>query len=1550
MTFKQRMLSLFSENKRQRKKTSSKPRRRRRSEVLIKNSFRNVLKNKFLFFNLVLLIIMSAFIYTSLSISYVRVLDNFNNLNQTSHLHDFIGDFRSSQAYNNTDQKQNPSGKSNEPNPTSIEYPQYTLHNLNHYLQKKYHAPTESFFNYNRVETRNFKLNNNDLFTKTVAYSPYQTIDKLVPGVSPGQTGYYNPQLLDKPVLGPNGIKWWLGALINKEFAEDNNIHIGDIIRLQPDQYGKDIKVADDANTALQNTLNANAQKPLENWLPESPYSTLGWFQVRGYGLSADLTSPIIDNTTPIPNKEKNGIIYVDYHNFGLEHKQEQYQYGSDMLTQPFYHYNKPKDKAYIDSNLDKDTYYVGTFNNHTNTGWDNLTSGQKEALMNQFLHNPPPDYKTTHHYVTNNNKPIIYNLNDSGYKYYGRTAFLMTTLNAFTTYVAFLLIFLVTLTILGLVFVIRKTVTKERKQLGFLKAMGYRSWPIMLSFLAFPIVVAFLGGLIGYLIGLFIQNSFIGIFTNYFNINYGSFTFSWLSLFFSLVILFAVLSAVTLITVGVMLRMRVVEMMRGTSKRDLKVRWVTRKLNNSVRHASFDNRFRMTIFTSSFGRMTTVFFTVMIGTFLLTTAVMGHKIMEDNLSDYNKGQNYNTKTLYNSPVWNLPTTFYKTYDPQTKYISNNPHDPNASFNNNETKMWEDAYKGTMGTQYYAENPQMFQSDFLHQDLSNLDWRALSKSGLEALNNAQIGKGNPRDFASQIGFEQLFFSVGRAWPDAKDLFSKLDYNPNPLLTPPLTQPSLLPYAGLSLGTLSKLSETVYPSYSINDWAEAQAKKTGSTVTKVEQQAYSALRAFYIKYTSTINLHVASSVYQNKPSDSSTLKWGQLDHRDADKTSNVLDHFLLNQKVQPLQNGDLYDDDGAHADLDNIDLHDWNTSYQAVLANPNFAFLYHNRLYGKTLDAAHPYSADNSDRQVINTQKYNQKLFTQMLDWFNLEFNGQEQQFIIQGSYSQEPYFAQQYIAKAFADPNKDYAVTFNIAPYDPNQDLLGTYLRAEYHNYPFNIYGLPKANGSQFMNLRNSDHKLLNPALYQKNTHGIPIIINSSLAKKFNLQAGDTINFSNSINQFNTTNPVGEKGGISGHSPWLEKGDPINKPQSGWDQYNYNNLDMGWIFPNMKKYGPQSMSTTNIKYNSKAGVIPMYDSGSLLPTPAPSEMTQNVYMQNSTNQLVNSNHDYYVSGVSDNYGVPAAYVAQQQANHVQHYDQSANSLFRLFCHQWANDDSNLHDLLSPHATSKTDQLLAAAKATIANVVKTDVEPPDPNILDNFSAGDYAPVIVPDGFTKQEVINAVLAMFHHQYPIFNYRLSKSQTLDDVTSSANTTQPYGDFSIWGLNGGKDPTDKNVNYQLQGMGAIQNITPNSQVIQLLDQLTGIVDIVLFVFVVIALITAFSIISTSINVIIDDNRYHIANLKILGYSDFKIGLLLTGIYLPIVFVAFLVSFLGSWYGLQRVISVIAQKTSWVFPFLFAWWIPVLVLTVLLFIYVITYFGSWANLKRINPLMLLQK
>ena len=1552
--------------KRSKSNNVQKVRHKKRSEVLIKNSFRNILKNKFLFFNLVLLIIMSAFIYTSLSVSYTRVLDNFNTLNQTSHLHDFIGDFSSSQAYNNPGQQTIPTQNENEPDPANIEYPQYSLYNLNHYLQTKFHQPNKNFFTYNRVETRNFKLNNNDLFTKTVAYSPFQTIDQLVPGVSPGQYGYYNPKMLDHAIDGPNQTKWWRGALINKEFAEDNNIHIGDIIRMQPDRYGSDIRVVDDANPTLQHTLAQNAHQKLENWLPESPYSTLGWFQVRGYGLSADLTSPIIDQTTPIPNKQKNGIIYVDYHNFGLSHQATSFRYGNDPLTEPFYQYNKPDDKLYIDSNLDKDTYYVGKFNNNTNTAWDNFSSAQKEALMNQFLHNPPPTsvYPTTHHYVTNDNQPILFNLNDSGYKYYGRTAFLMTTLNAFTTYVALLLIFLVTLTILGLVFVIRKTITKERRQIGFLKAMGYHSWAIMLSFLAFPIVVAFIGGVIGYIIGLFIQNHFIGIFTNYFNINYGSFTFSWTSLLFSLVALFVVLAIATLMTVGIMLRMKVVKMM--SSAPTTKIRWLTRKINSSIRHASFNNRFRMTVFTSSFGRMSTVFITVMIGTFLLTVAVMGHKVMSDNLSDYNKGQNYQTKTVYNSPVWNLPTTFYKTYNPQTKYVPDNPNQSQSGFNENETKMWEEAYENKLGTQYYAESPTMFQKDFLHQFVENLDWRALSKSGLQALNSAQAGKGSPTNFASQIGFEKLFFSVGRAWPDAHDLFKTLGYNPNPFIASP--SPSLLPYAALDL---LALGEVVYPTYEtpnggdIEQWAVQQAQKNHQgSWEDVLQKAYAALRAFYIKYTSTINLHVAGSVYQQKPSDSGTLKWNQLDGHNKsepnyqERLSNVLDHFVLNQPLTPGLNGDLNlnQDDS----LQDINMSAWNANSAAM--NPDFAFLINNRLYGQVLDQQHPYDKNNSDSQVINTPKYNKKLFIQMLDWFNLEFNGQESQFIIQGSYSQEPYFAQQYMAKAFADPTKDYAVTFNLAPYDPTQDLLGTYLKAQYDNYNFNIYGLPAKNGSQFMDLRNTAGVSLNSRLYQHVAGAKPIIINSSLAKKFNLAPGETVNFQNQIKQFMTTNNQ-PKTGVNPNSqqPWFQQNGQISNATkgSGWDQYDYNNLDMGYpLLSPTQNFGPLSMSTTNIQYKNKNGAeVPLYGkNNSIIPaSPSPTPMTQNVYLQNSMNQLVNQNHDYYIAGVSDNYGVPAAYIAQKAANHFQHYDQSANSLFRLFCHQWANSDSSLHNLLTPNTNSSEDQLLAAAKQTIQNMANLDrhyVAAPDPNILQDFTAGEYDAEVAapPPGSSKQAVINAVIQMFDHCYPMFNYRLSKSTALNDVTSSANTTEPYGDFSLWGLNGGQDPTNKAVNYQLGGMGAIQNIIPTSQVIQLLDQLTSIVDIILFVFVIIALITAFSIISTSINVIIEDNRYHIANLKILGYSDFKIGLLLTGIYLPIVLLAFLASFLGSWYGLQRLIVVLAQKTTWVLPFVFAWWIPVLVLAVLLFIYVITYFGSWANLKRINPLMLLQK
>lgn len=52
-----------------------------------------------------------------------------------------------------------------------------------------------------------------------------------------------------------------------------------------------------------------------------------------------------------------------------------------------------------------------------------------------------------------------------------------------------------------------------------------------------------------------------------------------------------------------------------------------------------------------------------------------------------------------------------------------------------------------------------------------------------------------------------------------------------------------------------------------------------------------------------------------------------------------------------------------------------------------------------------------------------------------------------------------------------------------------------------------------------------------------------------------------------------------------------------------------------------------------------------------------------------------------------------------------------------------------------------------------------------------------------VIFKLNQVFENENPIFNFKFSNSQSLPDITNSFSTSQMYGDYSAFGLNGGTD-----------------------------------------------------------------------------------------------------------------------------------------------------------------------
>ncbi|WP_308150114.1 ABC transporter permease [Spiroplasma sp. AdecLV25b] len=213
---------------------------------------------------------------------------------------------------------------------------------------------------------------------------------------------------------------------------------------------------------------------------------------------------------------------------------------------------------------------------------------------------------------------------------------------------------------------------------------------------------------------------------------------------------------------------------------------------------------------------------------------------------------------------------------------------------------------------------------------------------------------------------------------------------------------------------------------------------------------------------------------------------------------------------------------------------------------------------------------------------------------------------------------------------------------------------------------------------------------------------------------------------------------------------------------------------------------------------------------------------------------------------------------------------------------------------------------------------------------------------------LIKVFDNEYPLFNFKFSNLDVLLDITNSFSTSQVYGDYSPFGLNGGIEASG--ATYEGYGIGSMLNISPLYIQHQLLNQITALVDAVLVAFIVFSLIISFFIILLTSNLVIYENRKVIATMKTLGYSDSKITNIVIGMYLPLIFAMFVIGFPIGWVIVTQVISYLALHTIWVLPLFFTWWLPFVVAGIVLGIYGATFMIDWNSMKKINPIKTLNE
>lgn len=823
-----------------------------RIKLLFKNNFKNTTKNKIQLISLIILVFLTSLVFSIVEVSKTRVTNSYNDFisQNKSNQHDFIVDFSNTSyvsgnipGYN--DLFSNVSSLENRQN-AMLDYVSNTLQ----------HNNAADSFTYGRVEARTFYCgSDNNKILKTVTLNPNQQTDKFVvtKGMPLSLWSRY------QQALNRYSQRW---VYLNEKFADNNHIKINDIIRVQNDNYGNSILVKNDVD------ISQYQHQDINQWLPNSPYANANWFRVVGFGASADLATPIIDEQHPIPDMKNQGLVYIDPILFGLEQK---ILTLNDHTTKVNIVDTSSNQKLVVSSSSDREVYYVGKF-------YHNKDPERASSRINQIINssNGNPDITLGSHFIKigDGTHPLATYKDDSRYALSSRITFIETALKTFTLGSYLIIIVTLLLSFFALVLVLKKQIENTRVQNGILRSLGYHKHNIILSYFSYPLMIALIGGISGYLVGLVSQQIVMMFFQNYFNFAFQPFVFTITSLIVCVFAIFILLCLVTAITCFIMMLKNPVVMINGDLVNGTFMIKQKIKQKMTFKKHKFDSRFKAALFSDSIGKMVGVSLTMIVVTALIAISTTVPMILQDNLKYSFIGDKYQTKVEYYNPTYNIPTSFYKTYDPAVQPWDNNTGNYYDRFSDGNTNMIDNLEK--LMDQYKTGeiNSETYSPTYNATDLTNMLYKNISKEYLKS------GKIKISD-SSKILTPTIISSV---WSD---------------------------YQTMGLDTFSTRNAI---EKLVGTYPDAQKNV----------QQLDILRSFYLKYRTTIGLDIQDTKYF---SDKDTISID--DNKNKGIFFNSDDY--LNKGILPgnsLKDGHLADEDGIYTPFSQI-VSDPNTGYNQV---------------------------------------------------------------------------------------------------------------------------------------------------------------------------------------------------------------------------------------------------------------------------------------------------------------------------------------------------------------------------------------------------------------------------------------------------------------------------------------------------------------------------------------------------------------------------------------------------------------------------------------------
>ncbi|ALD66813.1 ABC transporter permease [Spiroplasma cantharicola] len=1283
-------------------------------------------------------------------------------------------------------------------------------------------------------------------------------------------------------------------VVIGESYAKQNGIKVGDIVRVNTDKYGKDLLVKNtEGNSPEVEQLKKDLREMtnVQTFLDSNAYRNQVWFEVVGIGTSADFTTPIMDATTIMPNINNEVLMYMDSSWMGYESIAYNFtkinNEGStarNEVKKTMASYIVSNAKVVVTSENDRETYISVKAANGSNS---------------ELLNNLEKEYKTWANIKLDSK--YIYDSNDSLYKFSTRITTFKSIMTGYNSMATALIIVIVAIAGFTTVLTTKKQVELQSKQIGCLKSLGYKKREIVNNFIAIPLIVSILGALLGYIISIFIETLVVSIFSNYFNIAFLGFKFNIVSFGTSIIGLWIGLTLLAFIIGYWTIRLPALTLLQGGD--DKVINKFSMSIKSLFKKRGFNTRLKTALLTTSMGKLAGVSATMLLSATLITTTIIAPKVMKDNMTATFNGMNYENMVEYTQPIANNPWSFQRTYNPNW----NSEKEGWGQYEIDKmVKIKNSGKEGNKGitdgwTPYPVKEIESNPTDAIKHEI---DWANVYSSLLE-------GNISPYYYTYDIAKDDKFFWTEFSYLNWKNMSTKLLQNLDRAEVSGFT-------GGIALSQL----QAQWPDYiKLTDNIKNLKDPTASPST-LDLKTYSRLMLqVYSKYIKGLKLTYNEGMIDRSNPEELLIN--------ASKAQNKLNSVFKTKKTK-----NYWD----------LNKNEKNT----MQINEDFTADFKFKWNGEFIS---PLEINESDLESVTDENILKDLNRALTLWFGSVLDGRMGTAVLQTTYTRSPYFVQEYIKSAIEN-NENYNITFNLIPYDNNKDELGTMLNSNFLSKngkveSAKIFGVEK--DSKLVSLKNARGLELSSTLFKNEVNDfVPLIINESFSKKINKEVGQTISLK----------VLRELLKLDGENKDLVLNEDV--------KYGHN-----LVKDNKLNFNNEFRTQSTYAYYSNGGIY-ADNSSAILGRGVDSSTIGDIniaakYADKATNPIdvyekykdgtlrVNSkyeNVEFVIAGVQNGYGQPQGWISNEKANQILEYDQvkkynfqnwfareypQGNPLYKL--EQFSNgDEEKIQGVTLEEFIQEVYDGKRTYEDFIANVQRSK-----------------------PGSSWRNMNQ----LYDNLYPIFNYKYSEEPEIIDLTQGFSVSSKIGDFSSVGLNGSfetkqvpcseVESTDADENEctivdpekfnQGYGIGTLSTMLPKEQTRQILGQVTDLINLIIIMFITIAIIVSATIILLTTSLIIFENKQFIATMKTLGYSNGYVVRQILGMYIAPIMIMYVIGFIAGWYIFVIISDFLALNTAWVLPVNFSLWLPFSVFGVIATIYVVTFTIGWKNIQKINPL-----